>query len=334
MEQLQTLTEAAKPIAAQARLAIKLDTVAARREAHIAYGRVLLPIRKLIAGNIEFAHYLDQHGLAVGTPQYRTDAMRLAEIADVQGISFERCLNSNPGDVLKWLRRQDPNAKPRKANTKVGETKRALQAREIVRPLVESGEHISVQTLSEDTGISRIVLEAAITAERGRLQGIAEAKDAGLPDQELLSVTGNKRVQLVIERVQRYYAAKERSLERAFDHRISIEVQKHYNETVLPMLKKKLEDADKTLDNYIPPFSNDEYRKLLAALHPDVNKTKWAAELFALVTHKAIKLRGREDGKRLSDDFPTSFADLMKRREAVRKANSERSKAAATRKAS
>src|SRR4051812_3457201 len=70
----------AKQAAELARFALILDTMEARRDAHMLYGRALLPLRAINPSNTAFNDDLKKHGILVSDATYRSNCMWLAEI--------------------------------------------------------------------------------------------------------------------------------------------------------------------------------------------------------------------------------------------------------------
>jgi hypothetical protein len=98
-------------LTAQAREAARIvaiildDSVEAKRERFLAYGRALLAIRKVIPSDIAFGPHLAANNLAVKDAQFRSDVMWLAEHWDEVEPQLGGCRNSNPADIRIWLRR-------------------------------------------------------------------------------------------------------------------------------------------------------------------------------------------------------------------------------------
>ena len=100
-------TEAAREAAIVARIALTWDSVTTRREAFLIYGRRLIPIRDRFLNPRrvrEYNEYLRTHDLEVKDPQWRSNAIWLAENWDHLGISLNDCPYADPGDIRKWLR--------------------------------------------------------------------------------------------------------------------------------------------------------------------------------------------------------------------------------------
>ena len=94
--------------------------------------------------------------------------MWLAQQVDDALISVQQCPYANPVDIRTWHLRQAPGYQPSGKSTKAGTSNATTGVRDYVRPLVEAGEAFSVADVVQATGKSRIVVEAAIAAERSR----------------------------------------------------------------------------------------------------------------------------------------------------------------------
>jgi len=308
---LVTLTAAARQAATQYEH-LERSTVEARREQAVEYGRALSQIRQLIPGNQAFARHLDANGLAVRDRQWRASAMWLAEQAGDVGISLQRCPYANPVDIRKWVRRQDPAYKPSGRSTKAGTSDSTTGVRDYVRPMVEAGEAFSVADVVQATGKSRIVVEAAIAAERGRVEGIAEAPVDVLQLAEALGL-GQKakgRLEALIRRQEREYAVR-------VDDEVSRRVRKHVAEVLDPLYQSKLTEADRRLERMSrgkPVMSKGEYRSLMWALHEDQTDVKRRAEAFGIVRDLRVVLGGAEPDDFKPRTLPSTVEELLARR--------------------
>lgn len=319
MDELTTMVEMARPFIVACRYAERFESVEARREAYINAGRALLQIRKTLTATQDFGRFLQEKDLNWGTPQNRSNAIWLAEHMNADLVTLlSRCPYANPDQVRNWLRKQEnPEKEPRKTTT-AGESVVTRKVREHVRQKVRDKEPISIKEVVKETGHSRIVVEAAIAFERGAAEALQEA---GVNRDDLSLTAQQKLDRAIAQSVARIRAE--------YDAAISQEVHKHFNEYLLPLYKKQLEDADAIAANYKPPFTNSEFRKIWAALHPDVCSVSWAAEVYALFGQRAFRLRGSDpESKPLAENFPTSLDELIRRREEVRQRNSDRSKKA------
>jgi len=61
---------------------------------------------------------------------WRSNAMWLAQQVDELVISQTRCPHSNPNDIRNWLRKEDPNYKPKKNTTTAGRSKSTQAVRD------------------------------------------------------------------------------------------------------------------------------------------------------------------------------------------------------------
>jgi hypothetical protein len=308
---LATLTAAARQAATQYEH-LERSTVEARREQAVEYGRALSQIRQLIPGDRAFAQHLDANGLTVRDRTWRSAAMWLAGQVDGAVISLHLCPYANPVDIRTWQRRQDPNYKPSGKSTKAGTSNATTGVREHVRPLVEAGEAISVADVVQATGKSRIVVEAAIAAERGRVEGIAEAPVDVLQLAEALGL-GQKakdRLSALIRRQEREYAVR-------VDDEVTRRVRKHVAEVLDPLYQSKLTEADRRLERMSrgkPVMSKGEYRSLMWALHEDQTDVKRRAEAFGIVRDLRVVLGGAEPEDLKPRTLPSTVEELLARR--------------------
>jgi hypothetical protein len=99
-------------------------------------------------------------------------------------------------------------------------------------------------------------------------------------------------------------------LEVQYNERVSQEVRRYITENLLPQWKDKLEKADRVLRGAGKPvFTNSEFRRLLAALHPDNKDPDRQREAFELLTREETRLRGVDTP--LSSNLPTTAAEWL-----------------------
>jgi len=308
---LVTLTAAARQAATQYEH-LERSTVEARREQAVEYGRALTQIRQLIPGNQAFARHLDANGLAMRDRTWRSAAMWLAELGGDAVKKLQRCPHANPVNIRTWLRQQDPAYKPSGKSTKAGNSNATTGVRDYVRPLIEKGEAFSVADVVQATGKSRIVVEAAIAAERGRVEGIAEAPVDVLQLAEALGL-GQKakdRLAALIRRQEREYATR-------MEDEVSRQVAKHVREVLLPKYQALLTEADRRLERMSrgkPVMSKGEYRSLMWALHEDQTDVKRRAEAFGIVRDLRVVLGGAEPDDLKPRTLPSTVEELLARR--------------------
>ena len=176
------LIERAKHAADAVRAADKAQTIEGRRQINLEYGQALLALRQTEANKNRYHDLIVKHDLEARDAPFRSNAIWLAENWSDLVTSLSHCPVANPGDIRTWLREQESGASVGEQRTSaagVGKIARAVRGH--VRPLVEGGEPINVRQVAEATGHSRIVVEAAIAAERGRKEGLDEASSRHIP---------------------------------------------------------------------------------------------------------------------------------------------------------
>jgi hypothetical protein len=202
--------------------------------------------------------------------------------------------------------------------TQVGETERAQEARDIVRPLVQGGSTISVRDLNRKTGISRIVLEAAIAAERGHQAGLQEGRESAPVDISGLSATAQEK----INRAMRQLAAQ---LMAGFERRVDEELQAllaHRDARDI----ETLQQANELLARqYQKPFTAQEYTSvLMRALHPDTSTTENRLEAFKLCNNRKLLLRAEGRIQLRGTPLPKTLEELMAAKAAAQAARKMR----------
>jgi hypothetical protein len=127
------------------------------------------------------------------------------------------------------------------------------------------------------------------------------------PDLASFSATAKEKIEAAVRKIQKRMDAE-------FDMRVQQGIRAHMAEHVLPMYAEKLALADRIIAIHKRPFSIEEYRKLLSALHPDSSSIERRTEMFRLVKERELLLRPAEKDKPLSSDLPKTIEELLARR--------------------
>ena len=240
------------------------------------------------------------------------------QLAAVPEPDFEAAVTGERMPSAKAIILATTKPKPQRT-TKAGEGAVTREIRERVRPMVESGEPISVQEVVAATGRSRIVIEGAIAYERGRLAGLAEAARRAPVDPVTLSKTARDKLEAAERRMRA-------QLEEKFERRVREEVR-------LRLAKRDTEDAETieqanelmahSTGRLRPPFTSEQYYQILWALHPDNNDKAKTTDAFIMIRQKKLLLCDEGPIKRrssLAAPLPKTAAELMERKQAMKQA--------------
>jgi hypothetical protein len=278
----------------------------------------------------------NQHGAKLVNTRFASGRKTIPDIAKVAGIPVydindaKTVLDKGTAEIIELTRskkvglraaadyvRQTPKdqqvpeqslikrrrtAKGRHTTT-AGDSKAAREVREHVRPLVEQGDMLNVQDVVEATGHSRIVTEAAIAFERGRVEGLAEASERAPTEPEPLPKTAQEKLAVAEKRLHA-------QLEAEFEQRVRDELRRRLEardeEDTLAIEQANALLAHST-GRLRPPFTAEQYHQLLWALHPDNRDPAKVTAAFILIRQKKAVL---------CDDGPiqrkSSFAPLPK----------------------
>lgn len=167
----------------------------------------------------------------------------------------------------------------------------------------EDWRDMSNDKIGESFGLSELSVRMVKAVFNERQKMIRE----GLALANGLSANAKERFDTAL-RVHKRHLENQKAME------VEAEVRFRINNVVLRGYEDRLKRADQILAaRGKPPFSNQEYRQLMAALHPDGDPDR-RTEMFALVRGKADVLRGKdEQTKPLAGALPT-LAELMERR--------------------
>jgi hypothetical protein len=225
-------------------------------------------------------------------------------------------------EFLPRFRSAPKTAKPRRPQV----TDEYEAAMGIIERRAAAGESLSYTEIEQEAGISSTAVRRALAA--------FDAK------QEHATDFGKFLASSAKEKLDRAIAQYKKKLDQEYSLRLNAEVKKYIAEKILPGYGEKLAKADKLLaaqdrGHYrVLPFTPQEYRAILSALHPDDSSSpERKAELFRLFKSKEDKLKMPvADAERLGR-MPT-YDELMARAEETRAENRRRAKeAAAKRKA-
>jgi hypothetical protein len=223
----------------------------------------------------------------------RQQASRLQAIADVPTKTFEAALTSEkPTMAVK----QATKSKGVPAPARPRPSPVLDKAREIVREPVAKGEAISKRDLQAEHGISHVIFDTAIAAERAaqeerdKLAADMVALDAKLVETPL-SATAQRKLEAYERRVETRLTAEFRS---QFDQEVRQEVDR-----IIALRSKydaeliaQLYEWDRGRTRYT--FTNEEFRLILSALHPDANDPARRQEAFNTFKLKELLLRKPE----------------------------------------
>lgn len=253
-------------------------------------------------------------GEALGVSQ-RTISSDLGNLEVTSKLKSRPKTESNPKGAGR------PKSAPRTTKAGLSETTQAI--REQVRPLVEAGAPITVSEVVAETGHSRIVTEAAIAAERGRLEGLKEAEALRPVDVATLGATAKER----IEALERRLVAR---MEAMTEQRVAAGVREGLRQALEARAEEERMIIERANDLIAQnqgrgrkPFTPQEYHQtLLWALHPDCNDPAKRTAAFVLVRKRKLSLCDEGPIHRKSDDaipLPKTREELLARRKSARR---------------
>jgi hypothetical protein len=192
---------------------------------------------------------------------------------------------------------QKPKADP--GLTTTPELERALAAYDHFKSL---GVEPTQTQVEERAKVSNTVVRRAF--ERRKTEAELAKQE---PDLASFSASAKQKIEAAVRKIQKRMDAE-------FDMRVQQGIRAHMAEHVLPMYAEKLALADRIIAVHKRPFSIEEYRKLLGALHPDSSSVERRTEMFRLVKERELLLRPAERDKPLSSDLPKTIEELLARR--------------------
>jgi hypothetical protein len=173
------------------------------------------------------------------------------------------------------------------------------RAREVVRPIVESGQPISRKKLSEEHGLSVSAIQRAAAAEQVRIETELQIK----PDD--LSMSARDKLDAAIRQHKH-------KLDQEFESRVQAEGRKRLEETILPMLNKRRAEYDAVIKSRKGIMPRSVFRKILAALHPDEGASKkMREETFQIFKDLELVLVSEKELPTNGTDMPRTYEEMM-----------------------
>jgi hypothetical protein len=199
---------------------------------------------------------------------------------------------------------------------------KVAKAREIVRPMLLAGEEPTWEKLEAEYGMSRVVWDKAIATEKGVIEAKQKAGMYDPIDTSGLSPKAQQKFEALRRRLelqfeQQFQEARftQRNLDRKADHELMLGNWGHE-------IAQIREYNSRHSSRERPPFTNDEYRRLLAALHPDCRDESLRLEMFQLVKTKELLLR-EFDFNNFESTLPQTVEELLARRKVKRPLSSQ-----------
>jgi len=178
----------------------------------------------------------------------------------------------------------------------------------------------SYAEMEATTGLSNTVLRSAIAREEGRREVLADPEVRP----EDLSMSAQQKLEAAIRQHKK-------KLDLEFVETVRLKVLSDTKDR-LEWMKKKEDWANRIIDSHKGIFSRQDYRKILACLHPDHNSFQFAAEAMQAFSKQEKVLVKPEPPARNPNTPPLpSLAEMMASRDrmtAERRAARARQKAA------
>jgi hypothetical protein len=171
------------------------------------------------------------------------------------------------------------------------------RARALVRPLVEAGRPVNARVFGKTHGISHYAIEAAIAAERARIEALTELN----VDLTALKPTAQAKVEVAkrhaVKEATADVAKRMADIDEEVRRRVLAESKEH-----LEYLAQEREEARKSealyrelINNHKPPLTAEEFRLVLMCLHPDGERSQAKlSDAFRAFNAKKLQLTGQK----------------------------------------
>jgi len=271
-------------------------------EATLDLAEALAEAREHFVADRAFGQWIDENQLLIS---HQNRAALIAFGQDVERAKL--ILGQTESRSLELIYRKEfritSARKPKNPKTKkeMIVTPKTQKAIDTYKAFKAAGVAPTQAEVQDKAGVSSTAVRRAFTILRTQEEMLAQEPDvAGMPK------TWKDRYDAAITR-------KVAQLEAEYDERRMAQVRKHIDEYILPLYADKLAKAERLMEISKKPFTVDEYRQLLAALHPDSTPDR-RAKVFTMVKDREHLLRPPERDKPFTSDLPKTLDELLKRR--------------------
>ena len=252
----------------------------------------LVEVRDQFTADIAFGQACKDNGFSEDVLSHETRAAAIAMGREPEALSA--CLKATTRNSLLTIYREEfgrfrSTSKPTSRRTAPAKPKpnklaperrmnATLQAEAAAKAVLDEGK--TYAEVSAETGFSSTVLRSAIAREEGRREALAdsEIRPTDLP------LTAQQKLEIAIRRHLK-------KLDLEFEERVRLKVLAD-TKSRLEWMKEKEDRANKIIDSHKGIFSRQDYRKILACLHPDHNTFQFAAEaLQTFIKHEKVLVK-------------------------------------------
>jgi len=282
--------------------------------------------RLAITSNIGFQQMTADDRKRIATHLYGTQEWTMQRIAEALGTTH-KTVSKDLNEFVPQVQIK-PHAKttsnPKGAGRPKGTLRPTLRmnatpkAEAAAKAVLDEGK--SYAEMEATTGLSSTVLRSAIAREEGRREVLADPEVRP----EDLSMSAQQKLEAAIRQHKK-------KLDLEFGETVRLKVLSDTKDR-LEWMKKKEDWANRIIDSHKGIFSRQDYRKILACLHPDHNSFQFAAEaLQAFSKQEKVLVKPEPPAQNPNTPPLPSLAEMMASRDrmtAERRAARARQKAA------
>ena len=253
-----------------------------------------------------------------------SNELSIAEAAAISGVS-ETSVKAAKTILQNGSPEEIQSVKAGKANLrKTADAVRArtrAKKREELRPIIrdklERGETINRTELQVELGVSDMPLRTAEAWERGRLEALEEVSPLLEDAKSKLSATAQQKLEAFERRIRSELMSQfDRLVKEEAERKSAAEIASR-DAADLELVEQCREFHLRVEGRYRPPFTNEEFKLVLSALHPDASTDRRIAA-FALFKRKELLLRSADEKDfnkiRGIAPLPATVEELMARR--------------------
>lgn len=271
-------------------------------------------LKLAIASNIGFQSMTPEDRKRIAAHLYGAEwtMQRIAEALGVTHKTISKDLNCTGGtNYVRPKTASNPKGAGRPKGSKLRPEFRkntTLKAEVAASLVLDKGKTYS--EVEAASGLSSTVIRSAVAREEGR-------REAPPIDPDLMPHSMKARYDATIRRATVELTQKITDV-------VTRKIHQEWDELWIPEYKKKLERADRILENFKGLISRQDFRKIKACLHPDHNTFQFAAEALQIFSKLEDRMVKPEPAEMSGPPLPKTVAELLKRKAAVTQARRDK----------
>jgi ParB-like chromosome segregation protein Spo0J len=252
-----------------------------------------------------------------GQPMTKQDRKRIAEhlygekqwtmqrIAEALNVTHKTISKDLEGFVPEVQTARPKGGRPKGTEAKPKTKRQQQNVPRDDKIIAFSDQGMPAKEIASEVGVGPRLVSQIVEHERIRRQAAADI------DPDTLSLSAKEKLEMAIRQHKK-------KLDAEFEQRIVAECQKRIEETILPYYNQTYTEYLDLIRNRKGLMTRVNYRKMLAALHPDrvqgAEAKKRSEEAFQLLAKLEKRFLDETESPTSSITMPRTYGDLMKMR--------------------